>query len=364
MPKIDLVNGNQIVIKYLSYMKTHYLTTFHTLLVVCLLSLPAALLIPAYAQPKPPRQAPSKSSTNKPPAPKPDLLVRRDGTQLEVLVTEITDKEIVYKRFNNLNGPIFRSQKADFSYLRYGSNGELEQFTKVVQSAPAQTAVQATQTPVQTIQTTATPAQTTAQAPTSYVPASVYQSKSVSESKGLRFGFKAGIQSASQSGKYYSLNGFTTKGILGFQAGLILNIPLSPSLELRPQLLYSGKGCTLTNANVSSVKINYLEVPFDVLYKIPTSNGQLMLGGGAYFGYALSGKTGSSEMKIGSGQKDFAITTDFGLRASAWYDMSSGLTLNLFYNLGLANINPTVNVIKYTLKNRTFGLGVGYYLSR
>ncbi|WP_020594963.1 porin family protein [Spirosoma panaciterrae] len=306
-----------------------------------------------FAQPRP-RSTTAKPVTKIPAAPKPDILVRRDGTQLEVLVTEITDNEIVYKRFNNPNGPAFRSKKSDFNYLQYGANGEIEQFTKVVQPAPA---------PAQPLPTVVQPQPAPTPAPrTQYAPTPVSQPRQADIPQGVRFGFKGGIQSASQSGNFFSLNNYSTKGILGFQAGLLLDVPLGTSLGLRPQLMYSGKGCMVGTS--ASLKVNYLEIPVDVLYKIPTSSGQFLLGGGAYFGYAMGGKFGSRDAKIGNAQNDDFTTADFGLRFSTWYDLSSGLTLNAFFNLGLSDINPTIDLPKETIKNRTFGIGVGYFLSR
>ena len=105
--------------------------------IILLASVLVTSLTTAHAQTRP-RQTTAKPPTITPSTPRPDLLVRRDGTQLEVLVSEITDKEIVYKRFSNPNGPNFRVQKADFSYLRYGSNNEIEQFSNPGQPAPVQ----------------------------------------------------------------------------------------------------------------------------------------------------------------------------------------------------------------------------------
>jgi hypothetical protein len=100
------------------------------------------------------------------------------------------------------------------------------------------------------------------------------------------------------------------------------------------------------------------------LFKIPTSSGQFLLGGGGYFGSALNGKVGSLDAKIGSGKTDTFTSTDFGLRFASWYDLASGLTLNVFYTLGLSNINPTIGINEPVIKNKTFGVGVGYFLSR
>lgn len=308
-----------------------------------------------FAQPRP-RSTTAKPVTKIPAAPKPDILVRRDGTQLEVLVTEITDNEIVYKRFNNPNGPAFRSKKSDFNYLQYGANGEIEQFTKVVQPAPAPAQPQPVPTSVQ-------PAPAPARS-TSYAPTPVPQSSQADMPQRVRFGFKGGVQSASFA---FSPDYISTSNLIGFQAGLVIDRPLGKSVNVRTQLLYSGKGTKLVNANTNAkvnFSVNYIEVPFDLLVKIPTSSGQFLLGGGLYYGYALSAKIGPYDASIGNSQTDDISASDFGLRASAWYDLPAGLTLNAFYTFGLANHNPTVSVNEPTVKNRTFGLGIGYFLSK
>ena len=80
--------------------------------------------------------AQSRSASPVSPAPKPDLLVARDGTQREVKVIEIADQQIVYRAFKSTDGPLYRVQKADYSFVQYGSSGEIERFTpKVAQAA-------------------------------------------------------------------------------------------------------------------------------------------------------------------------------------------------------------------------------------
>jgi hypothetical protein len=113
------------------------MTMLKLLLIILLGTWVLAPLNASYAQTRRP-QTTTKPATRMSSTPKPDLLVKQDGTQLEVLVKEITDKEIVYKRANNPDGPNFRVQKANFSYLEYGSNGEREEFSNTVQPAPVQ----------------------------------------------------------------------------------------------------------------------------------------------------------------------------------------------------------------------------------
>lgn len=69
--------------------------------------------------------APTATTTT---TPKPDLLVQRDGTQLDVIVIEIGEREVVYRRSNNPTGPVYRVQKANFSFVQYGATGEIERF--------------------------------------------------------------------------------------------------------------------------------------------------------------------------------------------------------------------------------------------
>ena len=66
---------------------------YKQLLLIGLTSLLVAFFTTTHAQTRP--RPTTKPTIKTPPAPRPDLLVRQDGTQLEVLVTEITDKEIV-----------------------------------------------------------------------------------------------------------------------------------------------------------------------------------------------------------------------------------------------------------------------------
>ncbi|MBO0948984.1 porin family protein [Fibrella forsythiae] len=274
---------------------------------------------------------------------KADMLVRRDGTQLEVLVTEITDKEIVYKRANNPTGPSFRAQKADFSFIKYGNTDEIERFLPVAQPAPPPQPVP------QSVQETG------------YQPRPMTQPAAIPQ--GIRFGFKAGIQSASLSLSGSGLTGYSAKGIVGFQGGVLATIPVSSGIQLRPQVLYSSKGCNLSKgANNADITIAYIEVPVDLLFRVPTSSGALLLGGGGYVASAMSGKFGTTDAKIGSTAADDITPLDFGLRFAGWYDLPAGLTLNAFYNLGLADINPDASQLS-TLKNTTFGVGIGYFLS-
>lgn len=56
-----------------------------------------------------------------------DVLIKRNGDELEVKVQEITLEEVKYKRFDNLEGPIISVAKADVFMIKY-ENGTKELF--------------------------------------------------------------------------------------------------------------------------------------------------------------------------------------------------------------------------------------------
>jgi hypothetical protein len=67
-----------------------------------------------------------------------DQLMYRDGREAEVKVTEVSSTEVKFKRFDNLDGPIYSVSKADLFMIKY-SNGQKETFQAVApapQSAP------------------------------------------------------------------------------------------------------------------------------------------------------------------------------------------------------------------------------------
>ena len=56
-----------------------------------------------------------------------DIIVFNDANEIEVKVTDITDKTISYVKWNNPDGPKYMVNKSDVFYVKY-SNGEKEVF--------------------------------------------------------------------------------------------------------------------------------------------------------------------------------------------------------------------------------------------
>ncbi len=58
---------------------------------------------------------------------KPDKIIRKDNTQIEAQVLEITETQVKYRRFSNLDGPLYSINKSELVVIIY-ANGESEIF--------------------------------------------------------------------------------------------------------------------------------------------------------------------------------------------------------------------------------------------
>lgn len=194
----------------------------------------------------------------------------------------------------------------------------------------------------------------------------------------VRFGVKGSLQFANVKFSGQGLN-YSGSNLLGFQAGVLLDAPLSGNLSLRPQLLYSVKGTkfdlnsllggTGTGSTDLKLTLNYLEIPVQLAYGIETNSGRIVLGAGPYVGYALNGKGsfngagtsgtgGSQSVEFGSGE-DQTKRIDFGLHLSAGYELTSGLMLSGYYAPGLSSLSNAPSS-GGTVKNTAFGVSLGF----
>ena len=56
-----------------------------------------------------------------------DIITTKDGNDIEAKILEVNKTEVKYKKFNNLDGPVFTMAKSDILIVRY-ENGEKEIF--------------------------------------------------------------------------------------------------------------------------------------------------------------------------------------------------------------------------------------------
>jgi hypothetical protein len=186
---------------------------------------------------------------------------------------------------------------------------------------------------------------------------------------GAGIGIRAGVNFQNLNGEDASGDKLDNKLKTGFHAGLIADIPVAPDFYFQPGLLYSAKGAELDNSTVNStdLRLNYIEMPLNLVYKPMLGTGRLLLGFGPYVGYGLGGKAEfsgmESDVKFEKEAGNAANTVyfkpfDAGANLLFGYEFSNKLSAQLNAQLGLININAYDNDAK--IKNTGFGVSLGY----
>lgn len=170
------------------------------------------------------------------------------------------------------------------------------------------------------------------------------------------FGLKAGLNTAFFSGD----DAVNSDPRLGFVGGITSQFPLTPSVAIQLEALYSQKGETYENmSGLDEVtKLAYLEIPASVRLSVPL--GDLLEGGvtlGGYLGVPLS-----SEVEVdGEDASDLDANLDFGPLVGV--DIGSGpVYVDARYTFGLTDaieFDP-VRGSDLDLKNQVVSLTFGY----
>ncbi len=173
----------------------------------------------------------------------------------------------------------------------------------------------------------------------------------------------AGVNMANATQKMAG-SSISSSSITGFHIGLMTELSFGEKLSLMPGLIYSIKGSKVSDFNVTA-KINYLEIPINVAYKLPVNG--LFVYAGPYLGYALSGTTevsgSSTSMTFGNDSSNNAKKMDVGLNIGVGYNLPMHLFVRAQYGMGLSNLQPKGDADNM-IKNKVFGISVGYYFRR
>lgn len=157
----------------------------------------------------------------------------------------------------------------------------------------------------------------------------------------------------------------------GFHVGLNAEVPLGSGTYLQPGVLYSQKGANYQNEN-RHLKLTYIEVPVNLVYKPVLGAGRMLLGFGPYVGFGLGGKqeaTNGTETDV-----EFTKTYDAGIAKPqvkgidyggnllAGYEFRNNVSFQVNAQLGLANLMPEGTPGNTNVKenNTGFGVSVGY----
>lgn len=204
-----------------------------------------------------------------------------------------------------------------------------------------------------------------------------------SQSTGISFGLRGGLNMQNISGKDLSGDKLTLDMVPRFHVGAVVTIPVAPDFYFQPGLLFSTKGAKsksdfLGLAMSAEYNLSYVELPLNFLYKPVVGKGHFMLGFGPYIGYGISGKAtfeiGSltyeediifeKEFDSSSDYKDWAHfkRLDYGGNLFFGYELNNGLSIQLNTQLGLAKINADNTSVssKSEFRNTGFGVSLGY----
>ena len=169
--------------------------------------------------------------------------------------------------------------------------------------------------------------------------------------------------------------------------GAYANIPLFSHWYLQPGIDYTQKGATMNfgtyhpdflfTTDVTKLKLQYLEVPVNLVYKINTGIGKIVLGGGPYAAYAAGGnyhlvvynsgkKVQSNDQKINFGSPNILGTDvdlkrwDAGANGTLGIEFNCYLSLSVHYSRGFVDIDKSGN----NFKNQYWGIKLGVMLDR
>ncbi len=200
------------------------------------------------------------------------------------------------------------------------------------------------------------------------------QAQSKTESGGISFGIRAGVNLQNINGRDASDNKLENKLVPRISAGINVELPLADDFYVQPGVLYAAKGTKFKGSNVV-LNVSYIEVPVYFLYKPTLGSGHLLMGIGPYAAFGLSGKLKpengndrsirfKKEISIGeviSG--NYLRGFDAGGNLLFGYELSSKISVQLNAQLGLMNIYPDIDGVtnsNIAYKNTGYGLSLGY----
>jgi hypothetical protein len=186
------------------------------------------------------------------------------------------------------------------------------------------------------------------------------------------FGLRAGVNAQTINGKDAGGTELKNGVKTGFHAGLNAEIPIGSGFYVQPGLLYSAKGAEWAKSDNNDVRLNYLELPVNFIYKPVLGTGNLVLGFGPYAALAVNSNVESNGTK-----KDIDFDAqynandrsthfqkfDAGANVLAGYEFNRKVALQLNAQLGVTNNFAGQDAsgndkVKY--KNTGFGLSLGY----
>lgn len=188
---------------------------------------------------------------------------------------------------------------------------------------------------------------------------------------GTTFGLRGGVNFSTITGKVANGDKLDNNINTGFHVGVNAEIPVGTGSYIQPGVLYSQKGAEFKND--SQIKLTYIEVPVNFIYKPILGTGRMLLGFGPYVGIGIGGKQKASN----GAETDVVFTNNYDASAAnnpqykridgganllAGYEFSNNVSFQINAQLGLTQLAPDINDEDNPAKtkNTGFGVSVGY----
>jgi hypothetical protein len=163
----------------------------------------------------------------------------------------------------------------------------------------------------------------------------------------VKFGVKASANLSSWGGD----DADGTESKFGFQAGGLVNIPISTMFSVQPEAVFSMEGTGVEDAD-ANYNLNYINIPVLFQYNNPSG---FYAETGPQIGLLMSAKVSDGDDEVDV--KDLFKGSNFSWAIGAGYKMANGFGFGARYNLGLGNI---VDSDDTDVKQNNLSFGVFY----
>jgi hypothetical protein len=196
----------------------------------------------------------------------------------------------------------------------------------------------------------------------------------IASAQSTRIAFEAGATASTMFSKVAGEK-HTGDYIYGATFGFLFDVPMQKYGSFRIGINYTQKG----QRDVAEVgnqtqkvrtRLNYVETPVDVVFRIPMKGGSVLVGAGIAPAFNTSGKRiyeqggnsqGTQNIPIGDKNTDELNWVDLGIDGILGYEFNNGFFITATYNYGLNRLyNGGPEVDK--LYNRYGAIRIGYLI--